>query len=100
MLECPPDGGKKSFLSLLKDSNINNHYSDACGVPEVVNLTNKIAEQSTAKRKAQARVEAEDITKKPRHGPASAKIVVEMYWDSPEAKKLFLGNSSDARNNL
>jgi hypothetical protein len=52
LVERPPDGGKKSFLSLLKDSTINNHYSRvARGVPEVVNLTNKIAEQSTAKRK-------------------------------------------------
>ncbi|KAI2514285.1 hypothetical protein MHU86_178 [Fragilaria crotonensis] len=97
LVQRPPDGGKKSFISLLKDSTINDHYSVARGVPEVVDLTNEIAEQSTAKRKARARVEAEDKAKKPRHGPASAKIVVETYWDSPEAKKLFLGNSSDAR---
>jgi hypothetical protein len=97
LVERPPDGGRKSFLSLLKDSTINDHYSVACGVPEVVDLTNEIAEQSTAKRKAQAQVEAEDKSKKPRHGPASAKIVVETYWDSPEAKKLFLGNLTDDR---
>jgi hypothetical protein len=90
---------KKSFLSLLKDSTINNHYGVvARGVPEVVNLTNKIAEQSTAKQKAWSRVEAEDEAKKLRHGPASAKIVVKAYWDCPEAKKLFKGHSSDARN--
>ena len=82
---------------MLKDSTINDHYSVARCVPEVVDLTNEIAEQSTAKRKARAQVEAEDEAKKPRHGPASAKIVVETYWDSLEAKKLFLGNSSDAR---
>ena len=35
--------------------------------------------------------------KKPKHGPASSKIAVQTYWDSPEAKKLFLGNSSDDR---
>jgi hypothetical protein len=52
LVERPPDGGKKSFLSLLKDLTINNHYSVARSVPEVVNSTNKIPEQLTAKRKA------------------------------------------------
>ena len=89
LVERPPDCGKKSFLSLFKDSTINNHFSVACGVPEVVHLTNKIAEQSTAKLKARAQVEAEDEAKKHRHGPASAKIVVATYWGSPEAMTLF-----------
>ena len=93
LVECPSDGGKKSFLLLLKDSTINDHYSVSQGVQEVVYLLNKIAEQSTAKRKLQAQIGAEDKTKKPRHGPASAKIVVETYWDSPEAKKLNFGNA-------
>ena len=52
LVERPPDGAKKSFISLLKDSTINDHYSVARGVPEVVDLTNEIAEQSTAKQKA------------------------------------------------
>ncbi|KAI2500715.1 hypothetical protein MHU86_13743 [Fragilaria crotonensis] len=67
---------------------------------EVVDLTNEIADQSTAKRRAIAQVETADKAKKPKHGPASSKIVVQTYWDSPEAKKLFLGNSSDDRDVL
>ncbi len=86
-----PDG-KKSSLSLRQDERLNDHYSDARGVTEVVDLTNEIADQSTAKRRAQAqKVEAEDEAKKPKHGPALSKIVVQTYWNSPEAKKLFLG---------
>jgi hypothetical protein len=30
-------------------------------------------------------------------GSASARILVESYWDSPEAKKQFLGSSSNDR---
>jgi len=97
MVQRPPDG-KKSFLSLLQDDWLNDHYSVAQGVTEVVDLTNKIKDQSSAKRKAQAQIEAEDKGKKPKHGPASSKIAVETYWDSLLAKKLFLGNSSDDRN--
>ena len=91
-----PDG-KKSFLSLLQDHSLNDYYSVARGVTEVVDLTSKIADQSTAKRKAQAQLDAEDEAKWPKHGPVSSQIVVQTYWDSPEAKKLFLGNSTDDR---
>ena len=96
LVERPPDG-RKSFLSLLQDATINDRYSVARGLPEIVDLTTAIAEQSTAKRRAEAFIEAQDKSKKPKHGPASAKIVVETYWDSPEAKKLFLGNANDSR---
>ena len=99
LVQRPPDG-KKSFLSLLQDERLNDHYSVSRGVTEVVDLTNEIADQSTAKRRALAQVEAADKAKKPKHGPASSKIVVQTYWDSPEAKKLFLGNSSDDRDVL
>jgi hypothetical protein len=35
-------------------------------------------------------IKAEDKGKKPRHAPASSMIAVETYWNSSEAKKLFL----------
>ncbi|KAI2499750.1 hypothetical protein MHU86_14762 [Fragilaria crotonensis] len=79
----------RKALSLLQDERLNDHYSVSRGVTEVVDLTNEIADQSTAKRRALAQVEAADKAKKPKHGPASSKIV-QTYWDSPEAKKLFL----------
>jgi hypothetical protein len=96
VVECPPDG-KKSFLSLLQDQSIGDHYSVAHGVPEIVDLMSKIAEQSLAKRKADAKLAVEEEAKKPKHGSAAAKIVVETYWERPEAKKLFLGDSTDER---
>ena len=61
-VERPPDG-KKSFLSLLQDQNIGDHYSVARGVPEIVDLMNEIAEQSLAKRKADAKLLAVDEVK-------------------------------------
>jgi hypothetical protein len=96
VVQRPPDG-KKSFLSLLQDKKLNCRYSLACGLAEVIDLTTEIAEQSCAKRKAEAQFMAQDETKRPKHGPAAAKIVVESYWDSPEAKKLFFGSASDDR---
>ena len=39
-----PPSGDKSFLSLLQDKHIGDHYSVAHGVPEVVDLTSEIAE--------------------------------------------------------
>jgi hypothetical protein len=89
--------GEKSFLSLLQDKLIGNHYSVARGVPEVVDLTSEITQQSSAKWKADAKLTAVDEAKKPKHGSPAANISVETYWDSPEAKKLFLGNSNDKR---
>ena len=44
LVQRPPDG-KKSFLSLLQDDWLNDHYSVAQGVTEVVDLTNKIKDQ-------------------------------------------------------
>jgi hypothetical protein len=41
LVECPPDGGKRSFLSLLQDDRINDRYSIARGVSEVIDLTMK-----------------------------------------------------------
>ena len=68
-------------------------------MPEIVDLTTEIAKQSTIKRNAQAQLQAEDTAKKVKHaGPASSMIVEQTYWDSPEAKKLFLGSASDYRN--
>ena len=97
LVKRPPDG-KKSFLSLLQDASINDRYSVARGLPEVVDLTTAIAEQSLAKRKADAQIAAQDATKRPKHGPISGKFVEEQtYWDSPEAKKLFLGKANDSR---
>ena len=98
-MQRPPDG-MKSFLSLMQDEELNDHYSVARGVRAVVDLTNEIHGQSSTKRKAQAQADAEDEAKKPKHGPASSKIVEETYWDSPEAKKLFFDNSSDNRDVL
>jgi hypothetical protein len=97
IVKCPSDG-EKSFLSLLQDKMIGDHYSVARGVPEIVDLSSKIAEQSSAKRKADAKLLAVEEAKKPKHGSAAASIVVETYWESPEAKKLFLGNVNDERN--
>jgi hypothetical protein len=66
-------------------------------------LTTEIQVQSRAKRKAEAEAAVADeaASKKPKPsshpGSASARILVETYWESPEAKKLFLGSSSDDR---
>jgi hypothetical protein len=89
---------------------INDCYSIARGVsPEVVDLTNEIQVQSKAKRRAEAVaaaavLQAGDSNKKAKAstsataaGLASATILIESYWDSPEEKELFLGNSSDYR---
>ena len=97
-MERPPDG-KKSFLSLLQDTAINDRYSVARGLPEIVDLTTEISLQSSAKRKAEAQIAVQnnDENKRPKHGPLSGKLVAETYWDSPEAKKLFLGNPNDDR---
>ena len=62
VVERPPDG-KKSFLSLLQDQSIVDHYSVARSVPEIVDLSSKIAEQSSAKRKAEAKLAAVDEVK-------------------------------------
>ena len=99
LVQRPPDG-KKSFLYLLlQDDRCNDHYSVTQGVTDVVDLTIKISDQSSAaKRRARAQGKAKDKGKKPKHGPASSRIGVEMYWNSPEAKKLFVGNSSDGSN--
>ena len=95
LVKHPPDG-KKNFLSLLQDARINDHYSVARGLPEVVDLTAAIAEQSSAKPKVDAQKAAHEETKRPKHGRISGKYTEEMYWDSPDAKKLFLGNSNDS----
>ena len=62
IVECPPDG-KKSFLSLLQDEKIGDHYSVARGVPRVIDLTSEIAKQSSARRKAEAKLAAVDEVK-------------------------------------
>ena len=62
VVERPPDG-KKSFLSLLQDQSIGDHYSVARGVPEIVDLMSEIVEQSLAKRKADAKLAAVDEVK-------------------------------------
>ena len=72
VVERPPDG-KKSFLSLLQDQSIGDHYSVARGVPEIVDLMSEIVEQSLAKRKADAKLAVEEEAKKPKHGSAAAK---------------------------
>jgi hypothetical protein len=98
-VERPPNG-VKSFLSLVQDKTIGDHYSVARGVPEVVDLTNEISEQSSMKRKAEAKEEvARESVKRSKEG-GSALTLLEVaastmtYWESPEAKKLFLGHSS------
>ena len=97
VVERPPDG-KKSFLSLLQDTAINDRYSVARGLPDIVDLTTEISLQSSAKRKAEAQIAAhDDRKKKPNHGPLSRRLVAETYWNSPEAKKLFHGNSNEDR---
>jgi hypothetical protein len=83
---------------LLQDTRINDHYSVACGLPKVVDLTTAIAEQSSAKQKANTQKAAHDEKKRPNHGPISGEHAEETYWHSPEAKKLFLGNhANDSR---
>ena len=108
LVERPPEG-RKSFLSLLQDESINDRYSVTRGSAEVVDLTTKIQQQSRAKRKAEATAAAAEefankksVLSPPPHDPrsASARISMQSYWDSPEAKKLFLGNSSDDRHVL
>jgi hypothetical protein len=96
LAKCPPDG-KNCFLTLLEDTRINDRYSVARGLPEIVDLTNEIAARSSEKRRSDAQTAALDESKRPKHGPISGKVVEETYWDSPEAKKLFLGNPNDSR---
>jgi hypothetical protein len=124
-----PPNGEKSFLSLLQDKNIGDHYSVARGLSKVIDLTNEIQLQTKAKRRAEAEATAADGGNKKAKssvsiaaaaaaadggnkkakssvsiaaaaaaaGSASAKILVQSYWESPEAKKLFLGTSTDVR---
>jgi hypothetical protein len=104
-----PPNGEKSFLSLLQDKNIGDHYSVARGLSKVIDLTNEIQLQTKAKRRAEAEATAADGGNKKAKssvsiaaaaaavGSASAKILVPSYWESPEAKKLFLGTSTDVR---
>jgi aminoglycoside N3'-acetyltransferase len=79
----------------------------ARGLSEVVETT-EIHVQSKAKRKFEAVLAASFCTSNKKAkasttfaaaapGSASAKILEESYWDSPEAKKLFLGSSTDGR---
>jgi hypothetical protein len=93
-----PPSGEKSFLTLLQDATLGDHYSVARGVPEIVDLSSEIAEHSSVKRKADDVKLAVEEAKKPRHGSDTASVVVESYWESPEAKKLFLGSVNDERN--
>ena len=80
---------------MLQDTAINDCYSVARGLPIIVDLTTEISMQSPAKQKAEAWIAVQNDEKKPKHGPLSGKLVTETYWDSPEAKKLFLGNPND-----
>ena len=63
----------------------------------VFDLTSEITEQSSAKRKAEAKLAAVDQAKKPKNGSPAAKILVESYWDSSEAKQFFLDDLNDER---
>ena len=63
LVERPPDG-KTNFLSLLQDERFIDQYSVARGMPEIVDLTTEIAQQSTIKKKAQAQLQAEDTAKR------------------------------------
>ena len=112
LIERPPSNGKKSFLSLLQDESINDRYSVAQGLSEVVDLITKIHVQSKAKRKVEEvlaasccssykKAKASTTFTAAAPGSASAKIMVlETYWNSPEAKKLFLGSLTDNRSSV
>ena len=50
----PPDG-KNSFLTLLQDEMIGNHYSVARGVPEVIDLTTEMQSNPQQKGKQKKR---------------------------------------------
>jgi histidine ammonia-lyase len=52
-------------LSLVQEETIGDHYSVICGVPQVVDLTNEIFEQSSMKRKEEANAVAKEPAKKP-----------------------------------
>jgi hypothetical protein len=97
VVERPRDG-KKSFLSLLQDNSIHERYTVARGVAEVVDLSTEISKQSTSmKRKTEAQSLAQQDQDNEKKRPKQ--MVEELtYWDSPEAKKLFLGDSNDSRN--
>jgi hypothetical protein len=59
---------------------------------------NEIVEQSSMKRKAEAKaVASKESVKKPNDGSTAGKILVDTYWESRETKKLFLGDSTDER---
>ena len=89
-----------SLTLLAQDKMIGDHYRVVRNVPQVVDLTNEIVKQSSLKRKAEAKEATEaakEAAKKPKHGSTAGKILVQTYWESPEAKKLFLGDSTDER---
>jgi len=115
VVERPPEG-KKSFLSLLQDDSLNERYSVARGVQEVIDLTLAISTNQHAKRKADFREDDSMMdsttentenssgmkkTKTITCGSDPAPRIIETtegnYWDSPEAKKLFLGTATDER---
>ena len=54
----------------------------------------RVSERKTLRKKVKPSADA-DSTAADRS--ASSQILLETYWDSPEAKKLFLGNSTDNR---
>jgi hypothetical protein len=109
IVERPKDG-KRSILELLEDASLHERYrSVARSVPEVVDLTLAISNQQQAlatKRKIDIMdapmEDAEDNTEN-NSGKRRATNVdetteeEESYWDSPEAKKLFLGTTTDER---
>jgi hypothetical protein len=113
--ELPPSG-KKGFLSLLQDNSINERYSVARGVQEALDLTLAISnKKSLAKRKSDAMEPDEPMlpdTENSSRKKKAKKITTcgsalaprrtnqnlkGSYWDSPEAKKLFLGTTTDKR---
>ena len=99
LVKRPRDGKSRNFLSLLQDSSINDRYSVARGVAEVVDLSTEITRQtqSTIKRKMDAQLLAQQDQDNEKKRPKQ--MVEELtYWDSPEAKKLFLGDSTDSQN--
>ena len=109
VVQRPPDG-KKSFLSLLQDGSLNERYSVARGVQEVIDLTLAISNQH-AKRKADSREQdsmMDSTTENTENSSGMKKAMMITcgsdlaprrsientegnYWDSPEAKNSSLG---------
>jgi hypothetical protein len=78
---------------MLQDATINARFTVARGSSEIVDLTTETHAVAAQSCGSQKKAKASQLAS----GSDSAVILGESYWDSPKAKMLFLGSSTDNR---